>query len=80
MIRDEIGLQLHGRFTAVAGDFATELNQKSCDTIMNMTGSYDGVKRTYKYTLEHITYIIFQMITHNRIYTSNITTCKTLSL
>ena len=50
MLRYEVGLQLHGLFTAVAGNFATELDQASCDTILNMTGSYDGIKRetTYK--------------------------------
>ena len=47
MLRDEVGLMLHSRFTAVAGEFATAEGQASCDAIMNLTGSYDGIKRTY---------------------------------
>ena len=47
MLREEIGLMLHGRFSQIAQVFATEQNQVSCDTIMNLVGSYDGVKREY---------------------------------
>ena len=63
MLRDEIGLQLHGRFSQIAQVFATEQDQVSCDTIMNLVGSYDGVKREY-----HILYSIINKIHNLNIY------------
>ena len=60
MLREEIGLQLHGRFSQIAQVFATEQDQASCDSIMNLVGSYDGVKRTYN--INHFLTIIRKLL------------------
>ena len=59
MLRDEIGLQINARFAAVAQDFAAEQDQANCDALMNMTGSYDGIKR--KHTLIFSSYQIMNV-------------------
>ena len=58
MLRDEVGLMLHGRFSQIAQVFATEQSQTCCDNIMNLVGSYDGVKRKYSSKIHFIKFSV----------------------